>query len=123
MYHASLIFSTGGLLLSGDDLTTISAERLAILKKMLPPSGAVASYNKSLDIGWMKKGQTTYLILLNKEDKGKKFSVPLSQPYVISNYWTGEKKGTYDKQFDAEELPAHSGRVYKLVTIGNRLKK
>ncbi len=37
MYHASLLFSTGGLVLSGDDLTTITTEILGILKKMVPP--------------------------------------------------------------------------------------
>lgn len=116
MYHASLLFSTGGMILSGDDLTTISEDRLAILKKLLPPSGATTSFNNTLDIGWMKTPKNTFLILLNKEDTPKKLAVHLSKSYSITDYWTGEQKGIHDKIFNLV-LPAHSGRVYKLVDL------
>ena len=114
MYHASLIFSTGGMILSGDDLTTISEKKLSVLKKLLLPTGAQASFNETLDIGWMKTGATVYLILLNKTDSSKKFTIPLDRPYKISDYWSDEKKGFYKNIFDAGSLPAHSGIVYKL---------
>ena len=116
MYHASLLFSTGGLVLSGDDLTTISAERLAILKKMVSPKGVSALFNNALDIGWIKAPGATYLILLNRGDELKKMSVPLLQSYQIINYFTDEKKGMYTTKF-IDELPAHSGRVYKLLAL------
>lgn len=116
MYHASLLFSTGGLVLSGDDLTTITTERLAILKKMLPPHKTSAMFNPSLDIGWMKTAKATFLILLNKDDQEKKFAVPLSKSYQIIDYWTDEKKGVYKTEWN-ETLPAHTGRVYKLVSL------
>ena len=116
MYHASLLFSTGGLVLSGDDLTTISKERLAILKKMVPPKGISALFNTTLDVGWMNAPGATYLILLNKDDQAKKINVPLSKSYQIINYWTDEKKGMYKVTF-TDELPAHSGKVYKLLPL------
>jgi len=114
MYHSSLLFSTGGMILSGDDLTTITKERLAILKKMLAPTGPNTSFNNALDIGWMKIGKVTYLILLNKHDESKKFTVPLPRSYTITNYWTNKKLGNHSKEFIAPELPPHSGTVYKL---------
>lgn len=113
MYHASLLFSTRGLVLSGDDLTTISPERLNILKKMLPPQNTSALFNSTLDIGWMKNGTETYLILLNRNEDEKEFTVPLPNPYRITDYWTDKKLGVSTKQFK-QTLPAHSGRVYKL---------
>ncbi len=116
MYHASLLFSTGGLVLSGDDLTTITKEHLAILKKMVPPKGITALFNTTLDIGWMKAPGATYLVLLNKDDQPKKISVPLSKSYQVTNYWTGEKLGNHSKVFNGE-LPAHSGRVYQLKSL------
>ena len=122
MYHASVLFATGGMILSGDDLTTITKDRLAILKKMLPPTGAVTSFNKTLDIGWMKTGKAIYLILLNKGDEPKKLSIPLPQSYKIKNYWTDEKMGIHKKVFEAEELPPHSGTVYKLEVSGSLSK-
>ncbi len=116
MYHASLLFSTGGLVLSGDDLTKITPERLSILKKMLPPQNTSAMFNASLDIGWMKSGTPTYLVLLNRNAEPKEFTVPLTKPYGITDYWTDEKKGISQKQFQ-QTLPAHSGRVYKLMAL------
>jgi alpha-galactosidase len=116
MYHASLLFSTGGLVLSGDDLTTISAARLAILKKMLPPQSESAMFNKSMDIGWMKTTSATFLILLNRDKEPKGFTIPLSKSYSVTNYWTDEKKDVSLKELQ-ETLPAHSGRVYKLMAL------
>ncbi len=115
MYHASLLFSTGGMMLSGDDLTTIPAQRLAILKKMLPPSGIVTHYNTGHDIGWMKTSTGYYLVILNKENEPRKISVPLSHAYDVINYWTGEQKGIQTNTFSADVLPPHSGCVYKLI--------
>jgi alpha-galactosidase len=121
MYHASLLFATGGMILSGDDLTTISAGRLEVLKKMLPPTGAATSFNNTLDIGWMKAGKSTFLILLNKDDTPKKISVTLPRTYTITNYWTGKKAGVYNKIFNAGELPPHSGQVFKMATTVSKL--
>jgi alpha-galactosidase len=118
MYHASLLFSTGGMILSGDDLTHISKQRLDILKKMLPPAGAVTSYNNALDIGWMKSGAGQFLIVLNKEDHPRSFSIALGGAWKISNYWTGQSIGLRRGHFNTGELPAHSGIVYQLKPTG-----
>jgi alpha-galactosidase len=101
------------MILSGDDLTKITPARLAILKKILPPTGVSASFNASLNIGWMQAGKKSYLILLNKEDTIKKIIVPLMRSYKVTDYWTDNKKGTYKKTF-IDGLPPHSGKVYKL---------
>ena len=39
-------------MLSGDDLSTLPADRLAMLKKMLPPTGVAAEFeDESLRVG------------------------------------------------------------------------
>lgn len=121
-YHASLLFATGGMMLSGDDLTTIAPDRLAMLKKMLPPTGGATSFNTAMEIGWMRTGKKTFLILLNKADQSKKITVPLDRPYTITNYWTGETMGVHNTIFEPAEMPAHSGNVYQLEPIGPNKK-
>ncbi len=118
MYHASLLFATGGMALSGDDLTKITPKRLAVLKKLVPSVATAARFSNTLDIGWIYKPGATFLILLNKEDKQKKFSVPLSKMYRVTDYWTDEVKGNYENKLE-EALPAHSGKVYRL-TAGKK---
>jgi alpha-galactosidase len=43
-FHASVAVAAGGLVLSGDDLSTLPADRLAMLKKLLPPTGVAAEF-------------------------------------------------------------------------------
>ena len=38
-FHATVIYASGGMILSGDDLTTITPPRLAMLRKLQPPTG------------------------------------------------------------------------------------
>ena len=119
MFHASVIFSTGGMKLSGDDLTKISSSHLAILNKVAAQNINTASFNNDMNIGWINAGNISYLILLNKEEQPKKFDVPLSSAYTITNYWTDEVKGDHKNKF-SDELPAHCGRVYKLVALKSK---
>ena len=44
-FHATAIYATGGMVLSGDDLTKIPEPRLAMLKKLLPPTGVAAEFD------------------------------------------------------------------------------
>ena len=48
-FHATSIVASGGMVLSGDDLSTLPSDRLAMLKKLLPPTGVagVGSLNPS----------------------------------------------------------------------------
>ena len=86
------------------------------LKKLLPAKGVPALFNNTLDVGWMKRPDGLYLILLNKNEESKKIDVSLPATYQFTNYFTDEKKGTFKNNF-IEELPAHSGRVYKLMAL------
>ena len=114
MYHASVIFATGGMKLSGDDLTKISPERLQILKKSIPSINIQVQFNNNFDIGWSFMKNASFLILLNKEDQSKKFDVPLSATYQVTDYWTDSVKGVYKNNF-IDEVPAHCGKVFRLV--------
>jgi alpha-galactosidase len=68
-FHAAAILAAGGLVLSGDDLTQLPPDRLAMLRKLLPPSGKAAAFdddtlrvgrlgNKTLVFNWTDQPQT-----------------------------------------------------------------
>src|SRR5262249_17404738 len=49
---ATAIYATGGMVLSGDDLTAIPEPRLAMLRKLLPPTGVPAAFDdETLRVG------------------------------------------------------------------------
>src|SRR5258707_3979770 len=43
-FQFQMAVAAGGLVLSGDDLSTLPGDRLEILKKMLPPAGVAAEF-------------------------------------------------------------------------------
>src|SRR6185503_4690018 len=53
-FHATAIYATGGMVLSGDDLTKLAPARAAMLRKLLPPTGVAATFDDAtLRVGTM----------------------------------------------------------------------
>lgn len=110
-FHAALLYATGGMLLSGDDLTKISPERLNMLKKAAPPTGKAAAFeNTKFEIGKVKVGNDQRVILLNWEATPKKLSVKLNKPTEVIDYWTGKSLGKFAGNYSVE-LKGHDGMV------------
>lgn len=111
-FHATAIYASGGMILSGDDLTKISPERLTMLRKLLPPTGLAAKFeDDSMSIGTVNLGPVRMVCLLNWEDKPKSFRFELPRFSDISEYWTGETFGKRQGWFSVNEVPARSARL------------
>ena len=86
-FHATATYASGGLVLSGDDLTQISAARLAMLRKLLPPSGAAAQFeDESLRIGHIRLPDKHLVCAFNWDDAARTIQAPAG-----TDYWTGER--------------------------------
>jgi alpha-galactosidase len=115
-FHATAIYASGGMLLSGDDLTTISQPRLAMLKKLLPPTGVAAEFeDDSLRVGTMKLANTRMVSVFNWDDKPQTISFRLAEPAVVTDYWTGNALGRHEGTFRIQQMPARSARLLRLV--------
>jgi alpha-galactosidase len=111
-FHATAIYASGGMILSGDDLTKISAERLAMLKKLLPPTGIAARFeDDSLRVGVVRLPDARMVCLFNWQDQPQTISFRLPQPSRISDFWSGDALGEYKDRFTIKEMPAHSARL------------
>jgi alpha-galactosidase len=111
-FHATAIYASGGMILSGDDLTTISAERLVMLRKLLPPTGVAAQFeDDSLQVGVMKLPDARRVCLFNWQDKPQTISFRLTRPSRVSDFWSGEALGEHKNSFTVKDLPAHSARL------------
>ncbi len=74
-FHATVIYASGGMLLSGDDLTRISPDRLAMLKKLLPPTGVAARLtDESLRVGIIKLPSQQMICVMNWRTRRRRFS-------------------------------------------------
>ena len=114
-FHATAIYASGGMLLSGDDLTKISAEKLAMLRKLQPPTGVAARFeDDSFRVGRMLVGRREIISVLNWDDTPQNLSIRLNRRCRITDFWTGDTLGTHSGTFEIKDMPARSGRVLAL---------
>ena len=116
LIHATAIYASGGMVLSGDDLTTISRGRLALLKKLTPPRGVAAVFDdETLRVGRMTVGATRMLCLFNWTDAPVTTTVSLPRPSRVRDFWSGTELGRHDAAVTVDAMPAHSARLLECV--------
>jgi alpha-galactosidase len=114
-FHASVIYASGGMLLSGDDLTAIAPDRLAILRKLHPPTGVAARFHDAtLTAGIVERGRDRVLCLFNWDDAARTVSVPDVKAGRVTDFWSGEQQPRHDRGAFTIELPARTARLLVL---------
>jgi alpha-galactosidase len=115
LFHATAIYATGGMALSGDDLSTLPERRLAMLKKLVPPTGVPAVFDDStLSVGTIGLANKTAVCLFNWGDTPVTLSTRLREPAAVRDYWTGELFGRR-QEITMQDLPPHSARLLECV--------
>jgi alpha-galactosidase len=110
-FHATAIYASGGMILSGDDLTQIPESRLAMLRQLEPPTGAAARFaDDSLDVGRVTLGDRLAFCLLNWGDAPRTLSFSLPRRHSLRELWTGETLGTRQGRV-AIDVGPRDGRV------------
>jgi alpha-galactosidase len=111
-FHATAIYASGGMILSGDDLTKINDKKLAMLRKLQPPTGVAAQFDDdSFRIGRINLPKRRQVVsLLNWDDASRTIAVRLTRRSRITDFWTDASLGTHTSQFTVE-VPARSGRL------------
>ena len=111
-FHATSIFASGGMVLSGDDLTRISAGRLAMLRALVPPSGVAATFtDESLSVGVIQRPGRIMVSLLNWEDRAQTLTASLRGPHHVQELWTGEDRGRHPGGALSTVVPPHGARL------------
>ena len=111
-FHATAVYATGGMVLSGDDLTKIPSGRLAMLRKLLPPTGTPAAFeDDSLRVGRMNVRDGLMLCLFNWTDAPQNLDVRLPRAMAVTDFWTGESLGRHEASLAISNMPRHSARL------------
>lgn len=112
--HATAAYATGGMTLSGDDLTMIPADRLAMLRKLLPPTGVAAEFeDDSLRVGVVRLTGRRMVCVFNWGEAPQTISFRLHEPSHVRDYWTGEDLGKRQDLFTAKDMAPHSARLFE----------
>jgi alpha-galactosidase len=112
-FHAAVILASGGMVLSGDDLTSLRPEKWAILEKLLPPAGVAARFeDTSWQTGWIDLPDSRLLCLFNWDDAPVERQVELGQVAGVQNFWTGE---AVEIERNTVPLSPHAARVLRIL--------
>jgi alpha-galactosidase len=112
LFHATAIYATGGMLLSGDDLTAITPARLALLRKLSPPTGVPARFaDDSFRVGVADLPDRRVFCLLNWSESPQTLSFSLRGRHHIREVWNDAELGVSAGGLVSRALPGHSGRV------------
>ena len=111
-FHATAAFASGGMMLSGDDLTLIPEDRAVMLKKMLPPTAVSAKFaDQSLEVGYSEFKGGLFASLFNWEDEPKRIRLKLPYICAVTDFWTGKSLGK-QSGLVIEQMPGRSARLY-----------
>src|SRR5215217_5917973 len=120
-FHATAIYASGGMLLSGDDLTKISEGKLAMLRKLHPPSGVAARFEEdSFRVGRIPLGRREVVSILNWGTAPQDATIRLKRRSRIADFWTDAALGTHSGTFEIKDMPARSGRLFILAADERR---
>ena len=114
VFHATAISATGGMILSGDDLTSIPAPRLAMLKKLTPPTGVAAVFDDDeLRVGRMSIRGREMLCLFNWTDAPIALSATVTRASRVTDFWSGDDLGRHGPgtPIAIKDMPPHSARL------------
>ncbi len=111
-FHATAIYASGGLVLSGDDLSKISPERLEMLKKLIPPTGVAAKFeDESLRVGSIEEANRHMVCMFNWQDTPQTIAFNLPRRSRVTDFWSGEDLGQHSGAFTAKDMPPHSAKL------------
>jgi alpha-galactosidase len=101
------------MLLSGDDLTKITQERLAMLKKLQPPVGVAARFvDNTMRVGITRLPGREFISVFNPDDVPRSVTVRVPNVSEMTDFWSGKALGRPSSEFELKNMPAHSARLF-----------
>jgi alpha-galactosidase len=108
-FHATMTIAAGGLVLSGDDLSTLPPDRMDMLRKLLPPTGAAAEFeDQSLRQGTVHLRDRALICLFNWDASPVKRTVTVPRAGKVTDLWSGRE---YSGNPVEVQLKGHEGTV------------
>lgn len=118
MFHIAAIFATGGMVLSGDNITVMQSRNAEQLKRLLPALGVAAAFDdRTFSIGRTQLGNKQFITVLNWEEAAKDISIPFNGVYRVVNYFTRQIVNEGCSKLVLKDFKAHSGNVFECIEV------
>lgn len=119
MFHATSIHAVGGFILSGDKAEDLGPKEVAVLKKLLNPTGKGARFaNTKLETGITDLGDQQYYYFFNWSDtETMDLTVSLTKEAQLVDFWSDEALGTHADTYTVKQLPPRSARLISATPV------
>ena len=113
MFHAALLYATSGMILSGDDLTKISAERRAVLTRIADQKPVQFQFeNDQFEHGVAVSKNLQQWVLLNWTDQPVVRTIQIAEDGALFDVLAGRELEKVTKGTKSVTLLPRSGRVF-----------
>lgn len=120
MFHATTVHASGGMMLSGDDMTRLSAEPMAVLRKLIPPTGRAVSFADSgLTVGQTAMPTRSYIYVFNWGDAPMDRVVKLPGKVRLKDFWTGKSLGEWESKYNVAALAPRTALLLEATPVEN----
>ncbi len=108
-FNAVYTLASGGMVLSGDDVSKLSKENIELLRRLLPPTEYSAEFDDTtFTVGRAKISEEKQIIyVFNFDDYEKKITVKLDGRFEIYDIISDRHLGEADKEITLKSLRPH----------------
>jgi alpha-galactosidase len=113
MFNAAYTMASGGMVLSGDDVGDLDEPRIALLKKLLPPTKVAAEFDDdSFTTGKAVIDETkTILYAFNFEEEAKDVEWSIDGTAHVLDLFEDKDMGVLTDKIRYADLQPHSAKV------------
>ncbi len=112
-FNAAYTMASGGMVLSGDDVSKLSSENIDLLKRLLPPTEASAEFDdNSFTVGRAKiNDNKTIIYAFNFDRNAKEIKIPISERVEVYDLIENKNMGTYENEILFSSFKPHYAKV------------
>ena len=105
--------ASGGMVLSGDDVSALSGENIELLKKLLPPTNVQAEFDDTtFTVGRAKISEDkTIIYIFNFENDYREITVSIDKKASVYDLFEGKSLGIANNQIHFDSFPPHGAKV------------
>ena len=116
--QATAVHAVGGMVLSGDKIADLGPGQLAMLRKLIPPTGHSARFESpEYETGLTDLGDRQYYYAFNWSATPCDRTLHLKQRSQVKDYWTDEDLGIHEGDYTIKELPGQSARLIQATPV------
>lgn len=112
LFNAAYTMASGGMVLSGDDISALTDSNVELLKKLLPPTDKAAEFDDiGFTVGRAKAEDAEIIYLFNFDSYEKDITVKIDKRLEVYDLFEGKCLGIFDKEISFRGFLPNLGKV------------